>query len=58
LDEALLEQQREAYKVHGVDEDEPAAVKQQQKKKRKERATGDEVSPVYCLPSDALNYKT
>ena len=47
LDEALLEQQREAYKVHGVDEDEPAAVKLQQKNKRKQPANGGcEVSPV------------
>jgi len=37
LDEALLEQQREAYKVHGVDEDEPAAAKQQQKKKKRKQ---------------------
>lgn len=42
MDEALLEQQQEAYKVKGVDENEPAAG--HQKKKRKGYpANGEEV---------------
>ncbi|KAK2760713.1 hypothetical protein FQN54_001948 [Arachnomyces sp. PD_36] len=40
LDDALLEQQREAYKVQGVDENEPAV--QQKKKKRKQYTNGEE----------------
>jgi hypothetical protein len=42
VDDALLEQQREAYKVQGVDNDE-VVTKQQLKKKRKQPANGDEV---------------
>ena len=42
LDDALLEQQRQAYAVKGVDESEPA---QQPKKKRKQVYTnGEDVS--------------
>ena len=60
MDEALLEQQREAYKVHGVDEDEPAAAKhQQKKKKRKQPVDGDEVSPAYStIKTSELSSKT
>ena len=44
LDDALLEQQREAYKMQGVDEREPTTLKQQpQKKKRKQYANEEEV---------------
>ncbi|KAK2752764.1 hypothetical protein FQN55_005896 [Onygenales sp. PD_40] len=43
VDDALLEQQREAYKVHGVDEHEPADFKQrQQRLKRKQYVNGEE----------------
>lgn len=43
MDDALLEQQRQAYAVQGVDESEPA---QQPKKKRKqEYINGEDVSP-------------
>lgn len=42
VDDALLEQQRQAYKVEGVDEEEEAITAQQLKKKRKQGA-GDEV---------------
>jgi len=45
LDDALLEQQRQAYAVKGVDESEPA---QQPKKKRKQVYTnGEDVSEIY-----------
>jgi len=45
LDDALLEQQRQAYAVKGVDESEPA---QQPKKKRKqEYTTGEDVSEIF-----------
>jgi hypothetical protein len=50
LDEALIEQQREAYKVPGVEENEEANVKQQRMKnnKRKKDANGgDEVCFVF-----------
>lgn len=45
LDEALIEQQRQAYKVEGVDEDEDVDVKEQRKQLRKRKAAtdGDEV---------------
>ncbi|KAL1862157.1 hypothetical protein Plec18170_000981 [Paecilomyces lecythidis] len=42
VDDELLEQQRQAYKVEGVDEDETVTA-QQLRKKRKQQATGDEV---------------
>jgi hypothetical protein len=41
VDDADLEQQREAYKVEGVDESEPAAA--HQKKRKGQPANGDEV---------------
>ncbi|PGH01474.1 hypothetical protein AJ79_07912 [Helicocarpus griseus UAMH5409] len=37
VDDALLEQQRQAYKVEGVDEHEPADFKQQQQRKLKRK---------------------
>lgn len=47
LDDALLEQQRQAYAVKGVDESEPA---QQPKKKRKQVYTnGEDVSETYRI---------
>ncbi|KKZ68565.1 hypothetical protein EMCG_01013 [[Emmonsia] crescens] len=43
VDDALLEQQREAYKVEGVDEHEPADLKQQQQRRLKRKNyTNDE----------------
>ncbi|PGH11085.1 hypothetical protein AJ80_07273 [Polytolypa hystricis UAMH7299] len=46
VDDALLEQQGEAYKVEGVDEDEPAAFKPQ-KRKRKNAYDGiEDASPA------------
>ncbi|EEH17922.2 hypothetical protein PABG_00485 [Paracoccidioides brasiliensis Pb03] len=44
VDDALLEQQREAYKVEGVNEDEPVDLKQQQQQRRLKRKnyTGDQ----------------
>ncbi|KAJ9201295.1 hypothetical protein DTO164E3_3602 [Paecilomyces variotii] len=41
VDDELLEQQRQAYKVEGVDEEETVSA-QQLRKKRKQQATGDE----------------
>ncbi|KAL2006120.1 hypothetical protein VTN00DRAFT_9774 [Thermoascus crustaceus] len=41
VDDALLEQQRQAYKVEGVDENE-VITKQQLKKKRKQQASAEE----------------
>ena len=50
LDDALLEQQRQAYAVQGVDESEPA----QQPKKRKQAYTnGEEVSITPKLTESA-----
>jgi hypothetical protein len=47
LDDALLEQQRQAYAVKGVDESEPA---QQPKKKRKQVYTnGEDVREIYHI---------
>lgn len=42
VDEDLLEQQRQAYKVAGVDEEEPVEAKKS--KKRKQYTNGEEVS--------------
>lgn len=44
LDDALLEQQREAYKVHGVDENQPVDLKTRQKKRKQDANGGEEVS--------------
>ena len=45
MDDALLEQQRQAYAVKGVDESEPA---QQPKKKRKQvYINGEDVSETF-----------
>jgi HIV Tat-specific factor 1 len=41
VDDALLEQQRQAYKVEGVDEEE--AITAQQLKKKRKQGAGDEV---------------
>ena len=54
LDEALIERQREAYKVKGVDDDEEVDVKQQQQQKRQQRkrkagANGEEVRFYSCI---------
>ena len=54
LDEALIERQREAYKVEGVDDDGEVDMKRQQQQKRQQRkrkagANGDEVSLFYLL---------
>ena len=47
LDDALLEQQRQAYAVKGVDESEPA---QQPKKRKQVYVNGEEVSgPQYNI---------
>ncbi len=46
VDDALLEQQREAYKVQGVDENEPAAG-HQKKKRKTQPANGEEVCGVW-----------
>lgn len=44
MDNALLEQQGEAYKVEGIDEHEPADFKQQRRLKRKNYTNCEEVS--------------
>lgn len=43
LDEALLEQQREAYAVEGVDEREPAGATTRRKRKKNVYVNGEEV---------------
>jgi HIV Tat-specific factor 1 len=43
VDDDLLQQQQEAYKIQGVDENEQVTA-QQLRKKRKQQAGGDEVS--------------
>jgi HIV Tat-specific factor 1 len=43
VDDDLLQQQQEAYKIQGVDENEQVTA-QQLRKKRKQQASGDEVS--------------
>lgn len=50
LDDSLVEQQREAYKVKGVDENEPAVL--QQKKKRKQN--GDVSTPLPLMLSTEI----
>jgi hypothetical protein len=51
LDEALIEQQREAYKVPGVEENEEANVKQQRmKNKRKKDANGGDEVCFFFFP--------
>ncbi|EEQ85173.1 nuclear mRNA splicing factor-associated protein [Blastomyces dermatitidis ER-3] len=52
VDDALLEQQREAYKVEGVDEHEPADLKQQQQRrlKRKNYTNGEEANKQTQAP--------
>lgn len=47
LDEALLEQQQQAYMVAGIDESEPVEAKR--KKRKKEYTNGEDVSS--SLPS-------
>lgn len=55
LDDALLEQQRQAYAVKGVDESEPA---QQPKKKRKQVYTnGEDVSETYLILVGWYNWR-
>ena len=52
LDDALVEQQQEAYKVHGVDEDEPVDPRKQKKKRKHDANGGEEVSLLLSpLPS-------
>jgi len=43
VDDDLLRQQQEAYKIQGVDENEQVTA-QQLRKKRKQQTSGDEVS--------------
>ncbi|KAL1961955.1 hypothetical protein VTN77DRAFT_736 [Rasamsonia byssochlamydoides] len=43
IDESLLEQQQEAYKVPGVDENETVTKQQLRKKRKQQQANGDEV---------------
>ncbi|KLJ07353.1 hypothetical protein EMPG_17161 [Blastomyces silverae] len=52
VDDALLEQQSEAYKVEGVDEHEPADFKQQQQRrlKRKNYTNGEEANKQTQVP--------
>ncbi|KAM5458162.1 hypothetical protein MaudCBS49596_000074 [Microsporum audouinii] len=45
LDESLMEQQRQAYKIQGVDEEEPANLKALQEKKKKRKHNSDESHP-------------
>lgn len=45
MDEALAEQQRAAYKIPGVDDDEPAL---DPTKKRKAAAEAENVSFLFC----------
>lgn len=47
LDEALLEEQRKAYAVQGVDENEP--VEAQRRKRKKEYVNGEDVCPPICM---------
>jgi hypothetical protein len=46
VDDALLEQQRQAYKVEGVEEDE-SVTRSQLKKKRK---NGEDVRSLFLFP--------
>lgn len=48
VDEELLRQQQEAYKVAGVDENEE--INPRDRKKRKQLASGDDVSAVAIAP--------
>ena len=48
VDEQLLRQQQEAYKVQGVDDNDEVTASQL-KKKRKQQATKDEVSGVFTF---------
>ena len=45
MDDELLEQQRAAYAVQGVDENEPVGPKQ--KKRKQEYTNGEDVSEFY-----------
>ncbi|KAK2858372.1 hypothetical protein FQN49_004803 [Arthroderma sp. PD_2] len=45
LDESLMEQQREAYKIQGVDEEEPANFKALQEKKKRKHNNDDSHPP-------------
>ncbi|KAK2750315.1 hypothetical protein FQN57_003795 [Myotisia sp. PD_48] len=62
LDDALVEQQREVYKVQGVDEDEPATAKAQREKRKRKHPTNDnETLPtlkgrlIECTPKGSTN---
>lgn len=50
LDEALLEEQRKAYAVSGVDENEP--VDAMKKKRKKEYVNGEDVSFFFSMKAE------
>lgn len=50
MDDSLLEQQRAAYAVQGVDESEPVQAANKKKRKKDEYTNGDEVCHTLSNP--------
>ena len=51
MDDSLLEQQRAAYAVQGVDESEPVQAANKKKRKKDEYTNGDEVCHTPSTPT-------
>ena len=56
MDDSLLEQQRAAYAVQGVDESEPVQAANKKKRKKDEYTNGDEV--CHTLPTPLSQLRT